>query len=322
MAHNFSVSLIDAIASICGVARSTLYKYLKIFEGLDKEVRLVASVSRCRGIYFYTSPPESVAYPFVVVNVFNYSEVLPKLVDRLRELGVRGIRVIIDAGVTNVWRKPCSSICFDYDDAYWNAFWQAVDYAKSFARQGIFAEVTVPDYPDDYTRHWGKAHCLWVDSYTNIDRTLENIFYVIDHDKKAPWLLPAQGYENVPESVLLPIEVFVDQELHKRYRIAIANICTGNYDKVIYETIRVAREFCKECKYHVFGARLSAIRKAIAGKLLGDGDSFDSIAWGYSKGMRIERTGSVKLYPSTEESRKRVFLAYLAGDVLKTLLAT
>jgi hypothetical protein len=257
------------------------------------------------------------------VNVFNYGEVLPKLVDRLRELGIRGVRVIIDAGVTNVWRKPCRDVVFDYDDAYWNLFWRAVDYAKGLARQGIFVEVTVPDYPDDYTRRWGKAHCLWVDNYSNIDRTFENIFYVVDHDRKAPWLLPAQGYENVPGSVLLPIEVFVNQGLHKRYRIAIANICTGNYDKVIYETIRVAREFCKECKYHIFGARLSAIRRAVADKLLGDGDSFDSIAWGwYKKGMKIERTGSVKLYPATEESRKRVFLAYLAGDVLKTLLAT
>jgi len=82
-------------------------------------------------------------------------------------------------------RGAVGEVAFDYDDEYWNLFWKAIDMLKSIRSEyWVFFEVTVPDYPDDYSKAWSKQHCLWVDSYTNIDRTLENVFYVIEHDKK------------------------------------------------------------------------------------------------------------------------------------------
>uniref|UniRef100_A0A7J2U1V9 Uncharacterized protein n=1 Tax=Ignisphaera aggregans TaxID=334771 RepID=A0A7J2U1V9_9CREN len=99
------------------------------------------------------------------------------------------------------------------------------------------------------------------------------MFYIIEQDKKVLWLLPAQGYEDVPESILLPLEVYTSKGLHKRYRVGLANLCTTKSDKIVVETIRIAREFCKECNFHIFGAKLTAVAKAMEMHCLRHGDS-------------------------------------------------
>jgi hypothetical protein len=66
--------------------------------------------------------------------------------------------------------------------------------------------------------------------------------------------------------------------LHKRYRIGLANLCTTKSDRVVVETIRIAREFCEECSFHIFGAKLTAVAKAIEMHYLRHGDSFDTFS--------------------------------------------
>jgi hypothetical protein len=257
-------------------------KGLGNYSALSEEVLIALATIRKVGVAFYTFPINAdVPWLYLLTNVYEVGKVVEH-VENLKGLGINTskVSIILDSGVERYWKKSCSEVSFDYDDRYWNSFWNAVDTLKSLRNKyWVFFEVTVPDYPDDYSRAWGKQHCLWVDSYTNIDRTLENVFYVVEHDKKVQWLLPAQGYEDIPESILLSLEVYVNQGLHKRYRIGLANLCTTKSDSIIVKTIKLAREFCRECNFHVFGAKLTAVAKAIEMRYLKHGDSFDTFSW-------------------------------------------
>jgi hypothetical protein len=284
----------EEMAKICGVSIMSLYSYLGVFprdpETFSKtpaEVLEAFLLLKCRGIYFYSSPPNHVVpWPWLLVNVFTVNT-LADLLETYRSMGIKTytLQVIVDAGVDKYWRKPYEELLIDYDDSYWNVFWFSADAVKKLHKEfGFFYEVTAPDYVDDYSAAWGRKHCLWIDNYTNIDRTLENVFHIIEQDKKIQWLLPAQGFEGVPESILKAVEVYAAHGLHRRYRIGLANLCTSKKASMIVETIRLAREFCKECRYHVFGPSLTAIKKAIALGYLLPGDSWDSTAWTYPRG--------------------------------------
>jgi hypothetical protein len=300
-------------AEVCGIHPSTLYYYLDVFpKDPGKFSKIAAEVIeaflllRCKNIYFYTSPPNhSVPWLWILANVF-VADSLANLLDAYRDLGIKtySIKVILDAGVDKYWRKPCSELPVDYDNSYWNVFWTSVDRIKSLAKEfGFFYEVTVPDYVDDYSSAWGKKHCLWIDNYTNIDRTLDNVFYILSQDKSVPWLLPAQGYEDVPQSILKAIEVYMESRLHKKYRIGLANLCTSKKASLIVKTIQLARELCNDCRYHVFGPSLTAIKKSIALSHLQPGDSWDSTAWTYPRGSGWSA--------KTADERIQYFLFYL-----------
>jgi hypothetical protein len=69
------------------------------------------------------------------------------------------------------------------------------------------------------------------------------VFYIIEHDRKVRWLLLAQGYESIPKSILLPLKVYTNHGLHKRYGISLANLCVAKSDNVIVNTIKLTREF-------------------------------------------------------------------------------
>jgi hypothetical protein len=287
-------SSLKRYAEVCGVHTSTLYYYLdplpkepEAFSKIPAEVVEAFLLLKCRGIYFYSTPPNhAVPWPWLLINVFTVSS-LADLLDRYRSLGIKTyqVQVVLDAGVDRWWRKPYEELPVDYDDSYWNAFWSSVDMVKSLRREfGFFYEVTIPDYVDDYSSAWRRKHALWIDNYSNIDRTLDNVFYILSQDKKVQWLLPAQGYEDVPPSILKAVEVYVAHELHKRYRIGLANLCTSKRASLIVETIRLARELCNDCRYHVFGPSLTAVKKAIALGYLQHGDSWDSTAWTYPRG--------------------------------------
>jgi hypothetical protein len=303
----------EEMAKMCGVSIMSLYSYLDVFprdpEAFSKipaEVLEAFLLLKCRGVYFYSTPPNhAVPWPWLLTNVFTVNS-LADLLDRYRSLGIKTyqVQVVLDAGVDNWWRKPYEELLVDYDDSYWNTFWFSVDTVKSLRREfGFFYEVTVPDYVDDYSAAWGRKHCLWIDNCTNIDRTLENVFYVIEQDKKIPWLLPAQGFEDVPESILKAVEVYKSRNLHKRYRIGLANLCTSKKASVIVETIGLAREFCKDCRYHVFGPSLTAIKKAVVLGYMQPGDSWDSTAWTFPRGSGWSA--------KTVDERVHYFLFYL-----------
>jgi len=293
------------------------------YRALPEEVLVALATIRKTGIAFYTFPINAdVPWLYILTNVYEVDKVV-RYVEYLKSLGINTskVSIILDSGVERYWKKSCSEVAFDYNDDYWNMFWRAVDLLKSLRSEyWLFFEVTVPDYPDDYSKAWGKQHCLWVDSYTNIDRTLENVFYIIEHDKKVLWLLPAQGYENVPESILLPLEVYVSHGLHKRYRIGLANLCTAKSDSIIVNTLRLARELCRECGFHVFGAKLIAVAKAIRMHYIRHGDSFDTFSWTFARGgVYVNRRGKQRYSAETVEERSYLFKLYLRR-VAKVLL--
>ena len=141
---------------------------------------------------------------------------------------------------------------------------------------------------------------------------MENVFYIIEHDKSVNWLLPAQGYENIPESILLSLEVYVSHGLHKKYRIGLANLCTAKSDRVIVDTLRLAREFCSDCMFHVFEPKLTAVAKAVRMRYLKPGDSFDTFSWTFTRGgVYINRRGRQRYSAETKEERKFLFKSYL-----------
>ena len=303
----------EEVARAFGVSPRSLYYYLDVFgrdpnefSHIPSEVVEAFLLLKCRGISFYTLPPSSIPWPWLMVNVFNLDS-LADLLDDYKERGIKtyALQVILDAGVDKWWRKPREELPVDYTEDYWEAFWRAVDEAKGLRREfGFWLEVVAPDYPDDYSSAWGKKHCLWMDSYTNVDRTLENVFHVISQDGKVRWLLPAQGYEDVPESILRSVEAYVNCGLHRSYRIALANLCVSRRASTIVETIRLAREEFEECKYHVFGPSLTAVKKAISLGYLKGGDSWDTMAWTYPRSKSFWSAKS-------SEERTTYFLLYL-----------
>jgi len=250
---------------------------------------------RKHGVKFYTFPPlyKDVVVPWtwIIVNVFNY-EMIDYIVDRYRDRGLRIQSVIFDAGVDKMWFKEYGYLPIDYDDSYWNKYWSGIDYLKSLSKQyGFFLEAVVPDYPDDYSYKWGKKHALWSeecsDYPTNIDRTIDNILRVVESDNSVVWLIPSQGYEENPHSMYYSIKILMDLGLHKRYRIAIANLCKSLKASTILETMNMARKACSKCSYHIFGPSLSGIRKIFENNLFRRGDTWDSIAWTYPRKSRI-----------------------------------
>ena len=290
-------------------------KSLDNYHALPEEVLVALAAIRRSGVAFYTFPINADApWLYLLTNVYDVDNVIEHI-EYLKSVGINTskVSIILDSGVERYWKKPCSEVVFDYNDEYWNIFWNSIDMLKSLRNEfWTFFEVTVPDYPDDYTKHWGKQHCLWVDNYTNIDRTLENVLYVIEQDKKIRWLLPAQGYENIPESILLSLDVYMTHGLHKRYRIGLANLCTTKSDRVVVETIRIAREFCEECSFHIFGAKLTAVAKAIRMHYLKPGDSFDTFSWTFARGgVYVNRRGKQRYSAETVEERSYLFKSYL-----------
>jgi len=319
--------------SLRGLARelgfkwSTFIQWLKSlgnYNTLPCEVLTALAAIRKTGIAFYTYPIAThTPWLYLLTNVYRFSEVVSHIA-LLRDLGINTakVSVIVDAGVERYWKKRCSKLVFDYSDEYWKLFWSAVDTVKSLRREfWCFCEVVIPDYPDDYSRAWGKKHCLWVDNYTNVDRTLENVFYIIEQDRNVNWVLPAQGYEDEPKSILRSLEVYTSYKLHKRFRIGIANLCTTHSAAGIVETLKLAHEFCSECRFHVFGPKLNAIAKAVKLGYLRRGDSWDSFAWTFSRGIEVNRRGKQKYSAETAEEREYLFKTYLKR-VTRILLTT
>jgi len=277
---------IRALAKEVGVPKSTVHEWIRKYFGscsVDQHVLKAFIVLKKRGIKFYTLPPRNVPWPWILVNIFTIN-VLENYLNYLREAGGR-VEVILDAGV-EYWRKRYCDIPLDYTDQYWNMFYEAIEKVNELSKiHGFRYEVVVPDYPDDYSHVWGKRHALWTeessDTPTNIDRTIQNIHRVIDNNKKIPWLIPVQGYENTPQSIAYTLEDLLNT-IGRRYRYALANLCTSKKTSVIIETIRLAREVCPQCSFHIFGPGLSFIKKTI--NLLKYGDSWDSTAWTFPRG--------------------------------------
>jgi hypothetical protein len=303
-------AFVESLAQLIGVTPRQIYYYINKYNALNYPRSYIAALVATENtkIYFYSYPPATSTWSYLLLNVHNYRDI-NKFIDR----DLRIAAVILDAAVDYYWRKPCTNIATDYDNEYWNQFWNAVDYLKSTAKEKwIHLEVTAPDYPDDYSKDWKKEHCLWIDNYSNIHRTLENVFFITEQDKNVKWLLPAQGYENTPESILLPLEIYTSHKMHKRYRIGLANLCTSKATTMIVKTIHIAREACKECRFHIFGPSVKAVEDATKLGILKHYDSFDSTAWTFPR--------TAGLWSARNEHERRTFFELYLKRVAEALI--
>ena len=204
---------------------------------------------------FYTLPP--VPWPWILINAHK-----PRL-GYLRKHWKEIRSVIIDSGV-ELFRDPNVK---EYPNGWWDRLISIYREAKAWVRD---VWVTVPDYPDDY--HPGS---LWLDGKTNIERTVENILTALDKFPEVNWLIPLQGHNKRPHSLIKSINYLRDfGVIERREYFAIANLCVEPKTDIIVKSVGLVRQELPSKKLHVFGIKLNALRKI--GHLI---DSFDSFAW-------------------------------------------
>jgi queuine/archaeosine tRNA-ribosyltransferase len=162
--------------------------------------------------------------------------------------------------------------------------------------------VTVPDYPDDY-----HPKSLWIsENYTNIERTLDNVLYYTVKYPNINWLIPIQGHNKKPESVIKSITLYEEHGILDKYDYyGIANLCVEPDTEIIYQTVKLAKEKLPGKKLHVFGLKLPAVRRIH--HLI---HSFDSVAWTRPVNDRVVNYGK-RYSAKNKEQRIRFFEEWL-----------
>ena len=137
--------------------------------------------------------------------------------------------------------------------------------------------VTIPDYPDDY-----HPKNLWIsENKTNIERTIENILYAIEKYPNVKWLIPIQGHNRKPKSLIRFLNLLKEHgfDFEKYDYYAVANLCVERNVEIIKFGVQYVYSWFKENlgyvpKLHVFGLKINAL-KYIKHFIF----SFDSMAW-------------------------------------------
>ena len=251
-------------------------------------------------IRFYTLPPSDVDWPYILINANN-----PAL-NYIRRHRKAIKSVIIDSGI-EIFRNPEVK---DYPKGHIYKIVKLHNYLnRILPKAEIYA--TIPDYPDDY-----HPRNLWLSEYeTNIERTVWNVInYTYDFDY-VNWLIPIQGWNRQPESIEECIDLYFAHGIGFKYDyFAIGNLCVWFDAKIIYETVKIARDLLPDKKLHVFGLKLRALR-LVKGFI----DSFDSTAWTRPVNSKLGNWSC-----KNSEERKRFFKAWVnrLNEILsqKTLL--
>jgi hypothetical protein len=233
-------------------------------------------------VKMFTTPPRP--YPYVLINVMR-----PKF-SPLRYAE----EVIIDSGV-EIFRDPNVK---DYPRNHIMRLLRVYTRTRQIVHDKP-VYVTVPDYPDDY-----HPRSLWLsEEYTNIERTVENVLKYTEQYKSIPWLIPIQGWNRNPKSVLRTINLYKEHGIIDRFDyFAVANLCVESDVEIMYQTLRLVREVLPDKKLHVFGLRLNALKKVY--HLI---DSFDSTAWT----RPVNRTLNANYSCKTSEERIKFFDTWL-----------
>jgi len=205
-------------------------------------------------VKLFTSPPRP--YPYVLINVIHPKFSLLRYAEE----------AIIDSGV-EIFRNPDTR---DYPRDHISRLIKVYMRVKAIMRDKPIY-VTCPDYPDDY-----NPRSLWIsEDYTNIERTVDNVLKYTEKYRFIPWLIPIQGWNRRPESVLRCIRLYREHGIIDRFDyFAIGNLCVEPDVKIIYKTVRLVRDELPDKRIHVFGLKLSALRKVF--HMI---DSFDTMAW-------------------------------------------
>jgi len=222
---------------------------------------------------FYTLPPYTLPWPYILVNSNNPSIGLRYL--RRHSENVRS--VIIDVGIS-IFKDPNVR---EYPGGPAKKIKEQASLYRRIVSllPGAEVYVTVPDYPDDY--HPGQ---LWLSpGKTNIERTMDNIIYAVREYPDINWLIPVQGHNKDPRSVEYAITLLRVYEITERYKkFAIANLCVERIPQIIIETCARARRLLPGKSLHVFGPRIPEVVHLVKNRII---DSFDSHAWTRPNGL-------------------------------------
>ena len=225
---------------------------------------------------FFTLPPSEIAYPFVLVNGHH------------PQFGLRYLRkhhqdvqaVILDSGI-EIFRDPMIK---DYPSGHLQTLVELYYQIKQNVHE---VWLVCPDYCDDY-----HPKNLWLShEITNIERTVLSVIDCLDQFPEVNWLIPIQGWNQNPKSVLRCLTYYEEFGIKRNY-FAVGNLCVERSTSLIIKTIRYVKRILKSEKIHVFGLNLTS-----AIKLRGSIYSFDSMAWTRS---------SKKLGRSCRNKRERI----------------
>jgi hypothetical protein len=243
----------------------------------------MGGLSIYKGIKWFTSRPPR-PHPYILVNVVH-----PRY-----EFIEYAEEVIIDSGV-EMFRNPNIK---DYPRDHASRLLRVYDRVRK-RTNAKFIYVTVPDYCDDY-----NPKSLWIsENYTNIERTVDNVLKYTERYEWVPWLIPIQGWNRNPESVLRCIRLYREHGITDRFDyFAVGNLCVEPDAEIAYKTLSIVRRELPDKRIHVFGLKLSALRRVLP--LI---DSFDSVAWT----RPVDKTLGVKHSCKNAEERARFFERWL-----------
>jgi len=232
---------------------------------------------------FYTLPPKEIKWPYILINANNPNKGINYI------LAHKPKSVIIDSGV-EIFRN---SHIKDYPP---NHIYRLIYLFKLVRKYVNEVWVTVPDYPDDY-----HPKALWINGKDNIQRTVENVIKYVDEYPEVSWLIPIQGHNEDPLSVMKSISAYEELGILDRFEyFAIANLCVSKKLSTIVKTVNAVYLQIPNKKLHAFGISLSAVKR-LRGKLF----SFDSMAWTFPR-----KSGGHSC--KNEEERKVYFYAYVS----------
>ena len=252
-------------------------------------------------IRFYTLPPSGVDWPYILINANN------PCLSYIRKHKHAIKSVIVDSGI-EIFRNAEVK---DYPKGYIYRIVKLHNYLRRILPNAeIYA--TIPDYPDDC-----HPRSLWLSpEVTNIERTFQNVVKYTEEFDYVNWLIPVQGWNKQPESIEECIDLYYAYGIVFKYDyFAVGNLCVEPDVKIIYETVKNARQLLPDKKLHVFGLKLKAL-KLVKGYI----DSFDSMAWTRPVNSNLNANWSCK----NNQERKRYFYAWInrLNEILsqKTLL--
>jgi len=248
---------------------------------------------------FYTLPPLSVQYPFILVNA-NHPEEGLRYIRRNRK-AIKA--VLIDSGI-EIFRDPKVK---EYPEGPRGRILKQVrlyNRVKSLV-PGAHILVTIPDYCDDYI-----PGNLWISQeFTNIERTFQNVVWALDEFPEIPWLVPIQGHNKKPRSIAKSIYLLEEAGiLSDRKYYAVANLCVEKSQEIIVETLKIARKALPGKFIHAFGLDMRAIAKAYHYRLLSSTDTQLFMRQGmklWKEGMvmrAIKRAGLRGILDSTDST--------------------